>query len=478
MPSISQKFSALNQILLRNLDFFQPGPVATIDFTLKPPFIKDCYDKIAAAKQYHPSVYWHGYIDPLLENLERIIEHLLPAHDPPSGLDQPKYAYLTLLVNAAIGPTQKPIDSFLAPVQGIVNEMYGSFLIKRAQLEVKTPLDQEIPPLVGFVAPFVPKFSKQAPMPSTFELEQMQGNDYLGPEAKDFRAGAVVLPAGYYNVPLLWGVVGHEVLGHYMLSACKEDSLLKELQAKVYDKVLEHFSKEVAVLWLWWSEEAASDVCGVLSLGPSFGVGAISFYTAQLFLGKWSFDKGKLQHTYGEANKQHPIQVLIPYLISGGIEGLKGLSPSRKYRYMAQLEEIGASFSAKNDSVTFPDDLTLSDKDGCPVKIPKSLPLKIMQESARLVGRYIATVRLRALRGPLDDPHDLQDITTWREEHEDNALEIADQIKDNLSNSYISLKGKKPTGVELLSGGILAVIRNPDLYHKTNDVLIRQFGAN
>lgn len=475
MQSISQKFDKLNHILLRDLDFFKPGPIETINFTLKPPFVRDCYDKIAAAKQYHSPDYCRGYIDPLLNNLEQIIGHLLPAHDPLSGLDLPKYAYLTLLVNAAIGPAQKPLAPFLTPVQGIVNEMYRTFLNKRAQLGVRTPLDQAIPPLVGFVAPFVPKISKQAPMPSTFELEQMQEDEYLGPEAIDFKAGAVVLPAGYYNVPLLWGVMGHEVLGHYMLSACKEDSLLRELRSKIYDEVLKSFDKEVAVLWMYWSEEAASDVCGVLSLGPSFGVGAISFYTAQLFLGKWPFDKGKLQHAYGEVNKQHPIQVLIPYLISGAIEGLKYLSPSRKYRYMAQLEEIASSFSDRSDLVTFPDDLMLRDKGNGQVKIPKSLPLKIMQESARKVGRYIATVRLRALRGPSDELHDLQDIITWKEEEENNALEIADQITNSSSTSFISLKENKPTGVELLSGGILAVIRNPDLYLRANDALIRQF---
>src|SRR5438445_4850513 len=58
-------------------------------------------------------------------------------------------------------------------------------------------------------------------MPSTFELVQMREADWLDQYGADFKVGPVLLPAGYRDDPLLWGVLGHEVGGHYVLTAEK-----------------------------------------------------------------------------------------------------------------------------------------------------------------------------------------------------------------------------------------------------------------
>ena len=361
---------------------------------------------------------------------------------------------------------------YLSAIQGITNAIYCNFLASRSQLGINTPLDQAIPPLIGFVGPLPSGITDKAPMPSTFELEQIRQRDWLAEYASGFKVGTIVIPAGYLNAPLLWGVLGHEVGGHYALTACKDDRLLHELKTKVYDELLKDYPKHLALLWRYWTEEAAADVCGVLNLGPSFGIGAVSFYTAQIYRGKWTSSKEVLSGVYDKDN-DHPIQALVPYVISGAVDALKDLSESRKHRYMAQLDEIATFFSSEKEAIWFPGNPKLKDEDDHDIDLPATQPLKEMRDLARKVGHYIATVKLKALEG-----YALQDLVTWDDKEEEAALEIANQLNHGTSATEISCKGAKATGLQLLSGGILAVIRNPDLYTHANEVLIKELGLN
>jgi hypothetical protein len=473
MASFTDNFISLNQILLKQLNFYETGRVEKYSvFSSELDIVKTYCDRILAGKERLPEIYHNAYIDPLVKNLKDIFDALRPIPGRPEGWDPRKYTFLTNLVNAALQPGQEQVMPYLSAIQGIVNEMYCTFLTSRSKLGIKTPLDQAISPLVGFNGPLPLHISEQAPMPSTFELEQIRQSDWLAEYASGFKVGTIVIPAGYLTAPLLWGVLGHEVGGHYTLTAGKGDRLLDELKTKIYHKVLKKYPKHVALLWRSWTEEAAADVCGVLNLGPSFGVGAISFYTAQMSLGKWSSSKEELSCVY-EKDNDHPIQVLVPYVISGAIEALKQLGQSRKHRYTAQLDEIARFFSSEKKVIRFPDHPKLIDFHGRDIELPASQSLKKMQDLAHDVGYYIATVKLKTL-----EEYTLQDLVTWGDKEEDAALEIADHLNHRTLATDISNKGAKSTSLQLLSGGILAVIRNPDLYAHANEALSKELGLN
>ncbi len=468
-----QKFEHLNKVLLEHLSFFDPEPVKPIVFSNNAAFLQRLTDQIIEGGKSLSSEYHAGYIEPLVNNLSKIVYQLTPIDEEhPTDEDKQAYAYLTLLANAAVQPAQPAVKRFLKPVQRVVNDIYASFLKSRAKLGIDPP-DQKIKPLAGFVGP-LGKISEQAPVPSTFEVEQMQSIDWLGELARDFTVGAVLLPAGYKDAPLLWSSLGHEIGGHYVLAADRGDKLFHELGEKIYDMVIKEYSREIAALWLHWTEEATSDVCGVLNFGPSFGIGAISFYTAQLYLGKWSSQTNELETTF-YTEYRHPTQILVPHVIRGAIEGLRNLGLSRKDRYIAQAEEIAQPYAKGRKTIKFPRNPTLEDIQGKTVQLSDTQSLEVMQKSARRVGQFIATVPLTQLKGGT-----LQDLATWNDSNEEAAISVADQLVGPKSGpmSVTTSNAVMPRSLELLSGGILAVIRKPDEYKRVNDILLSQFAAN
>lgn len=481
MASIIQNFNVLNALLKEELKlkFFESEPVKTIDFG-SAVFREACRTKIQAGKKRLAQPYHDGYIEPLLKNFNEIYDALKPIpYEPIEDKDVKKYAYLTSLVNAALQPDQELVAPYLVPIQGIVDDMYHRFLTSRTKLGITAQLDQAISPLVGIVGRLPSSISKKAPLPSTFELEQMRHRDYLLKLASGFKAGTVLIPAGYLKAPLLWGVLGHEVGGHYTLTAGRGDKLLRELQSKIYDYVLERFpsNKELAVLWMYWAEETASDVCGVLNLGPSFGIGAIHFYTAQRQSAKWEGTEKLEAYTSAESN--HVAPALVPYVISGAVKALTGLSMSRKFRYIAQIDEIArdktnAGANTLDQKVLqFPIGQTLKDPEGISIKLPEMQLLNLMRKSALQVGFHIATVPLNALDG-----HTLQELATWDDDDEDAAIDVANQLMKPESSSEINTRRDKPKRLQLLSGGILAVIRAPELYGRINEILLEELGVN
>jgi hypothetical protein len=163
-------------------------------------------------------------------------------------------------------------------------------------------------------------------------------------------------------------------------------------------------------------------------------------------------------------------------VICGAVEGLKNLEPSQKNRYIDSLQEIANALTLIKD-VQIKNGSTVEDKDGKEIMLRKSsFSLEeVMKKAAHEVGHHIATVPLRALRGHANGvakDYDLQDLTTWDNEDETAAVEIADSLNAQGSATDVS---KNRTKVQLLSGGILAVVREPDLYQSVNKVLLNAF---
>ena len=479
MASTSENYERLNKALGdRSKMIFSSDVVTTIDFNTTLPFVREYQEKIEEAALLYEPEYQEGYHGPLETHLSSIIGDLkepIDREDVSSGIDPVRYAFLTLLVNAALQRSVAGLKKPLSILQEILTDQFNSYLLARARLNIKSPLTHHLPPLIGFTGLLPDRVSKLPPLPTTLEMSFLR--QYLKRSvANHFKAGAIGMPAGHKQLPILWGLVGHEGGGHYVLTA--DDKVIPELHKCCYEMMLRTFQGEtghaLAALWRYWTEEAASDVCGVLHLGPSAGIGALSWYTA-LFPLAW---KGKFDDRLTGAyspNNWHPVSIVIPDLLRGAIEQLSGLAPSRRSRYEEQMLEIAEAHSEKISEVRFgnkayvPDPAAPEDSSKF-TRLPDQLPLEIMRESARTIGRLIATVRLASL-----EQNTLQDIASWTNNHEEASLTIADRMTEPKTLLEARIDGRRPTAVELISGGVLAVVRKPDRFDEVNRLLLEAF---
>jgi hypothetical protein len=492
MISTVDGFKNLTNHLLELNDFFNPGPVRTCFFDWDDKnMMRKLREQIkrggAELSKEYP--YWEDYVEPLVsDELETAVWSLTTDRMDDPGLERPldpsAYAIMTLLANAAIQPGEPDLSGDVQTLQKFVTEMYESFFTSRKELGAKRNLDHKYPPLVGFIGhlPSHVRFKPHVriPLPCTLELEQLRQSLLLGPVVGGlFKVGAVGLSAGYRTHPLMWGVLGHELGGHYCLTADRNDKMVTELQDKIYEMLHERYKNSplevVAPLWRSWTEEAAADVCAVLNLGPSYAIGAIAFFTALLNLSGYR-TTSKLSHQY--TNNQydlHVIPVLVPHLIIGAIEGLKAFAPKKKSHYTQLVAAIGKAYSSNDYGVVFPHYSKVWHPGNirlAPIDLPLTLPLDEMQAIAKEVGKFIMTVSLDGL-----DRNALRDHAfAWNDNDEENALTVRNTLMAGTPRSFTT-NGKRPTSRHLLAGGLLAVMENHVLYDKVSTALTDAFSG-
>ena len=98
--------------------------------------------------------------------------------------------------------------------------------------------------------------------------------------------GIVSLPATYRDHPVLWAGLSHEVGGHDVVHA--DDGLVAEMVAKTRTLLAPNFAPRRnldtatlnALIWSFWMDEAAADVCGILNMGPVFALNLAGFLAA------------------------------------------------------------------------------------------------------------------------------------------------------------------------------------------------------
>src|SRR5207245_11148836 len=89
-----------------------------------------------------------------------------------------------------------------------------------------------------------------------------------------------------------------------------------------------------------------------------------------------------------------------------------------------------------------------------------TMPLSVAQETAVLVGNYLADTPFQALNG-----HTFQSIETWDDEDETTAQSIADAIKE------VGIGDMQGGAPHLLAGATLAIIATPDSYEEVTEIL-------
>jgi hypothetical protein len=252
-----------------------------------------------------------------------------------------------------------------------------------------------------------------------------------------------ILPGTYSRTPLAWASIAHEACGHGVLRA--DPGLLPELIAGIrtlfgggpvaVGTTRLTDAQALALVWSTWTEESASDVCGVLNVGPAFALNLAAYLAGVRGAAN---DAGHLApfltiHAGDDPATDlgvHPPDLLRVHLAVGVIQNLSAF-PARLARpYLTALNRIADHYAA----LAFDESSAARkvqvrgkvevDRDRW-IQVDHTFALKELAESARRVGAFIATTPLPALNN-----RTLQDLETWDVADEETSRSICAALLD------------------------------------------------
>jgi hypothetical protein len=349
--------------------------------------------RLEAVRTRFPALYRQTFVDPYIAKLTALGETQFnqillndPARDGLGGL--------TLDIAQAVlqqgeGFQAMATDAF----QEVVSDLYDGFLSAEDRRGVKPPDRGVIPPLVKWGRPDFGPYTWPVDATSTF----------------DIGAAVVNLPPANARAGLLaWSALGHETAGHDILHA--DDGLPDELAEAVRNK-LEALG--VAGLPEYWADridETASDVLGLLNIGPAAGIGLIGYFRA---LNAAFSGVGRLRSN-GPAGDPHPADILRGFLAAEVVSLLR--------------------FGARDSWAKIIREETKRDA-GQIVLAGQTVTLEVAQQSAKIVAETLVGHKAASL-----EQHALGDIQNWRDRDEQkvHALRYALRTAAQPATSVLS----------------------------------------
>lgn len=286
----------------------------------------------------------------------------------------------------------KATDAF----EEVVSDLYDGFLSAQDRRGIKAPDRAVVAPLVKWGNP---DFG-----PYTWPVDAT---------SSAFNVGAAIVsmpPANARRGLLTWAALGHETAGHDILHA--DVGLRPELGFLVQSELeRQHIGFGLAEYWSARIDETASDVMGILNMGPAAAIGMLGFLRGfnAAFTGRPTL------RSVGPASDPHPADVLRGYLAASTVRLL--------------------SFDGASDWANIIEQET--DKDVESIRLSGILvSTQVARQSAEIVAGVLATQKSITLSN-----HALIEIQDWRNRDE----LIARQLRAVLATVT-------PLSVELASG--------------------------
>ncbi len=440
---------------LAGIDLFGSGP-PEVPWHGDPPSAEAVRAATDPASSRLPLAFQAAYIAPLQRNLDHVLQALTGAQDILETVGGAIYDH-------RVDEVDPELDRFLA----VISNFYRSFLDATRRASAGFPqIGEQLPPLAMF------QHDGQSG-PFTIPVDDIA-------RLFDGAVGVVSLPSTYRNHPLLWASLAHETGGHDVLHA--DAGLLPELSQAVRtffgggaipsggQVTANQF---LGLLWSHWMDEAASDVYGVMNIGPEFGLNLVAFFTAL-----WERIKPTGNPTLRTSSgpdprsgvlDPHPTDILRPYLIKGAIEALQALSAARRTQYADDLETLAQITAGGAATVEIQGLVPTGPSVG--LRFNASLPIDLMQTAAQHVGSLIATGALQALGG-----NSIQALETWDDTDEDTARLIAQNMTAN-----VAVAGQGDDAA-LLAGATIAAFDQPGSYDiitaRLNEALDASFASD
>ena len=294
----------------------------------------------AKGAPFLPMVYQQNYAEPLDAKLAGIVSKLdqqvQSGEHPPAYRAQVLEALYGAIYQHGHKVTKVEARPQLKRFLAVVSNLYRSFIDASKRTNAGVTLVESTPPLA--------LFQSISSGPFTIESDLMK-------QKVGVSIGVVSLPATYRDHPVIWAGLAHEVGGHDVVHA--DAGLLEEMVKKVQARLsplaapgAQTTAALNALIWSYWMDEAAADVYGILNMGPSFALnlaGFLSAYRARLRGQTHAGDPfvgidAEVQP--GDIMDDHPIDLLRLYVAIGAVEGLKGLSASKRNDYVASIEAV------------------------------------------------------------------------------------------------------------------------------------------
>lgn len=403
------------------------------------PSVAAFVDAMSRGEALLPWAYQRAYVGALHDNMDRLL-----AATTIAGSGDPAETLLgAIYEHERSNPVCLPLRRFNV----VIAHFFRAFLAnhKRTRLGLQTV--ERLPPLATFN-------HSGARGPYTFPSDAV--TNLVGSDV-----GVVSLPASYSGHPVIWAALAHETGGHDIVHAIP--GLLADLSALPLALVpsfaaalgIDAWTAHMlGILWRYWIDEAAADVCATLNMGPAF---ALNFTT---LLAAFHGERGppatpalwtsSVAHA-GVPLDPHPVDVLRLGLASGTVGSLPGLDAAARQAYVALLSQITESLSGGAAMVTVQGEIPVPGSATIPLNL--SLSLAQMQYAAAIMGTAIANTPLPSLNG-----HTLQQVETWDRFDEQAAWRFA-----------VALSNKSETlpavySAHILAGATLALYNDPTGY--------------
>ncbi|GMU06160.1 hypothetical protein [Corallococcus caeni] len=263
--------------------------------------------------------------------------------------------------------------------QEVVSDLYDGFLGAADRRGVERPDRGVLPPLVKWGNPDFGPYTW--PVDATREV---------------FKLGAAVVslpPANAHRGLLAWSALPHEVAGHDILHA--DSGLEQELASAVYARLKQDNLESLGRYWADRIDEAASDVLGVLNMGPAAGIGLIGYFRGL----NAAWGAGPRLRAEGPSDDAHPADLLRGYLAAATVQTLQ-FAKSQEWASFIE-EEVEKDRS----------EIVLT---GRPVRVEAA------RLSAGLVAEVIVTHPATALEG-----HALGQIQNWSDVDEARVAQLS-----------------------------------------------------
>jgi len=304
----------------------------------------------------------------------------------------------TILQNGE-GYLPRATDAF----QEVISDLYDGFLSKEDRTGVKPPDKSVCAPLVKWGRPnFGPYTWPSDALSALFNVKVATVN---------------LPPANATGGLLAWAALGHETGGHDILHA--DTGLLSELADRTRDALTQAgLGNNLPAYWADRIDESASDVLGILNMGPAAGIGMIGYFRGL----NAAFNGTATLRNSGALWDPHPADILRGYLAA---ETVKLLSFSDADAWSAILMQE-------------------TDQDLQQIQLGgKDISVAEAKQSAALVAQILVCTKVDAL-----EQHALREIQDWRDEDE--------QIVCQLRSQLVSLRSVEPLPQDFYAAHVVA----------------------
>jgi hypothetical protein len=348
----------------------------------EPTVYADLVARLDAARPKLPPLYRINAADPFIKAVKDLgadgFAHVLQKDPHREGQAGLLIDIAQSILQNGEGYAPRATDGF----QEVISDLYDGFLSAEDRRGVKEPDFETIPPLVKWGDPTSGPYTWPVDATSSFGMD----------------VGIVNLPpANARRGICAWAALGHETGGHDILHA--DDGLLRELSDKVAAAVAAaKLGNHLAEYWADRIDETASDVLGILNLGPAAAVGVLAYFRGINASLGW----GPVLSSEGDADDVHPADI---------VRGWMGAEVVR----LLKFKQAGAWADALVKEV---------DRDAAKVVLAgATVTTANAKKSAAVVAQTIAAGKLNTLDG-----HAFSDIQNWADKDETLVAKLTDPL--------------------------------------------------